>query len=110
MTSYEILVKCGYSPEEASRISGLKIPKTTQGEIARMNEERFGGQLTYEDRFLDKRARPVMRVIEENKPDIGDCTTRKGVYRRMHFGAGNLSRKGWLKRGFAENLKGEVDK
>lgn len=74
------------------------------------NERKYGnGQLTHTDRLMERLAHTGGRNyarIEALAGTNGDCHSRKTTYRRMKFGSGRLTRKGWLEAGFEENTKG----
>lgn len=110
--SYQILVRCGWTPSEASLISGYK---PTQYELdafraaenkatAIANEEKYeSAPASFEDRISNREDKYV--TIKREGVDNGDCTTRRGVYRRHKFGKGNKGFKAWLEEGFEENRK-----
>ncbi|MCQ2300818.1 MAG: hypothetical protein MJZ81_11935 [Bacteroidales bacterium] len=116
--AYEMLVKCGYSTEDASRISGWHPSPTDVAaekraerlRIAAENERRYGGlrsELEDVSRFRGADTSISFRydTIERCKPDVGDCTTRKGVYRRLKYGKGNMTERSWIRAGFERNLR-----
>lgn len=91
MTSYEILIKCGYSKEEASRISGTPIPKVSQAEIAARNEAKYSGVANIRDSILEKDyGGHTYRDIRAGT-DNGTCTTRRGTYRKLKTGDGRFA-------------------
>ena len=76
--------------------------------IAEQNEARYGRSKSHFDRVMEKMSNASGKrygEIEALAGKNGDCHSRETTYRRWKFGAGNLSRKGWLKRGFEENRK-----
>lgn len=91
MSSYEILIKCGYSKEEASRISGQPIPvtpKVSQASVAALNEAKYAEIPNVRDSFLEKNySGNTYRDIRACS-DNGDCTTRRGTYRKFKTGDG----------------------
>lgn len=98
MSSYEILIKCGYSKEEASRISGQPIPKDEpkplkpyQAVIAAINEAKYADVANIRDSFMCKQyGGNTYRDIRAGS-DNGDCTTRRGTYRKLKTGDGRFA-------------------
>lgn len=76
---------------------------------AEENERKYGDQLTYADRMIQSRdecTRNRYDSIEANVGNNGTCTTRRGTYRKLKFGKGNIGKKGFEKLGFKENEGG----
>ena len=94
MSSYEILIKCGYSKEEASRISGQPIPvppKVSQVSVAAINEAKYAEIPNVMDSFLEKNysGNTYQDILAGS--DNGDCTTRRGTYRKLKTGDGRFA-------------------
>lgn len=72
------------------------------------NERKYGEQLTYADRMIEARddaTRNRYTSIEAMAGNNGGCTTRKGTWRRLKFGKGNIGKAGFERQGFEENRK-----
>ena len=70
------------------------------------NELKYGEQLTYSDRMTqcrDDRTANRYDSIQSLAGRNGGCTTRRGTYRRLKYGKGNVGRRGFEKQGFEEN-------
>lgn len=75
--------------------------------IADANERKYGEQLTYADRLMEKKSEKKNNRyarIEGMAGRNGDCHSRKTTYRHQKYGKGNLSLRGYLKEGFEENI------
>ena len=106
-----MLMKAGYSAEEASRFSGHAIPLElanaltpglTQREVAAINERKYAGVgMSAEERLCERidagRKRVYQTIRERHLIGCGDCKTEKGIIRRIKYGKGNLSKRGYLK-------------
>ena len=93
MSSYEILIKCGYSKEEASRISGQPIPltpKISKTSVAARNEAKYAEVANIRDSFISKQYGNTYREISAGT-DNGACTTRRGTYRKFKTGDGRFA-------------------
>lgn len=70
------------------------------------NERKYGEQMTYADRLMqrvDEQESNRYSAIEDGQGTNGRCTTRRGTYRYKKFGKGNIGKKGFEKLGFKEN-------
>ncbi|MBO6031980.1 MAG: hypothetical protein J6Q22_11105 [Prevotella sp.] len=70
------------------------------------NERKYGEQLTYADRLMervDEHANNRYSAIEDGAGTNGNCTTRRGTYRFQKFGRGNIGKAGFERQGFKEN-------
>jgi len=109
MSAYDMLVKCGYSPAEASRISGQPIPRNVPKNLAEANEAKYSGDtlMSAEDRIMSKfdTSNLYGTIHDMCGVDNGDCTTRKSVYRRYKFGDGRFTKKHFMSKGFEDNVK-----
>lgn len=113
MSSYDMLITCGYSPAEASKISGQPIPirhlPPTKPQIAAANEAKYGSDttMTAEERImrrLDSSTTHGYKVLRSMRGENGECTTRRGTYRRWKFGKGNIGSRQFERMGFRENV------
>ena len=85
-----------------------KVEARKKAEAAKSLEEKYGGSVTYADRLIDARSSSTSNLYSEIQAmagNNGDCTTRKGTWRRFKFGKGNIGKRGVEKQGFKENKK-----
>lgn len=85
-----------------------KVEARKKAEAARAIEEKYGETLTYADRLIDARCSSTSNLYSEIQAmagNNGDCTTRKGTWRRLKFGKGNIGKAGFERQGFDENSK-----
>ena len=85
-----------------------KVEARKKAEAAKSLEEKYGGSVTYADRLIDARCSSTSNLYSEIQAmsgNNGDCTTRKGTWRRLKFGKGNIGKRGFEKQGFKENRK-----
>lgn len=118
MNPFKILVKCGYSIEEAVSKVGRRPSKIEMYEIgmihveerlerASANERKYSAiGPTAEDRLIDRieggRERTYDTIRDRHVCGIGKCKTNKAVLRRIKYGKGNIGKVGYLKQGFCE--------
>ena len=89
----------------ARRMTDEKQRKERQ---AYENERKYGEQLTYAERLMqrvDEHENNRYSAIEDGIGKNGTCTTRRGTYRFNKFGRGNLGKAGFERQGFEENRK-----
>lgn len=92
--------------ERFSTAMQAKEEKRRRKRQADENELKYGEQLTYSDRMTqcrDDRTANRYDSIQSLAGRNGGCTTRRGTYRRLKYGKGNVGRRGFEKQGFEEN-------
>ena len=83
-----------------------KVEARKKAEAAKSLEEKYGGSVTYADRMIGARASSTSNLYSEIQAmagNNGDCTTRKGTWRKFKFGKGNIGKRAFEKQGFKEN-------
>ena len=83
-----------------------KVDARKKAEAARAIEKKYGETLTYADRMIGARCSSTSNLYSEIQSmagNNGDCTTRKGTWRKFKFGKGNIGKRGFEKQGFEEN-------
>ena len=107
MSAYEMLLKAGYTPEEAANISGWRPPVKSQREIAEENERKYSCLgMSAEERIVERIEGNRRHVYEDIKNNnlvgAGICTTDRGYIRRCKYGKGNISKRKFLQMPIAQ--------
>ena len=118
MNPFKILVKCGYSIEEAVSKVGRSPSKIEMYEIgmihgeerlerASANERKYSAiGPTAEDRLIDRieggRERTYDTIRDRHVCGIGKCRTNKAIIRRIKYGKGNMSKRSFIRKGFTK--------
>lgn len=121
MSAFKMLLKAGYSLDEAISKVGRRPDEKEKREIleylsgagesvAEINEAKYSSVgATAEDRIMDRfdyfHKNTYETIRSRHICGIGDCNSNLTILRRIKYGNGSLSKRGFLNKGFT---KGEA--